>query len=170
MSPTPLGRLIQRREKELGLRRAQLAALFGYQNIGKGCRRLAQISQGDLRRMEPLLNKLPAVLDLPEDLVTAAIDEMRRTEREHKEGERRPNFRPFAWIYTERNESGFIINFMRSRWVEFDASLPVEEIHRLVQATIERRQKTWTLSAATGYALHFTPDRSERFDLTGKPT
>jgi hypothetical protein len=45
---TPIGRLIQARMAELRLRRWQLAARLGYRNISKGCRRLEEVSPGDL--------------------------------------------------------------------------------------------------------------------------
>jgi PAS domain S-box-containing protein len=78
MSPTPLGRLIQRRMRELGIRPAHLAARLGYHNMSKGSRRIDEVCRGDLAHKEQLLANLPKALDLPDDVVAAATDATRR--------------------------------------------------------------------------------------------
>jgi hypothetical protein len=170
MPPTPLGRLIHRRMRELGLRPVRVAALLGYKNLGKGCRRLDQISQGDVARLDLLLAKLPAVLDLPPDEVMAAVKETRQqiesAKREREEAERRRYFRPHAYIVTEPDVQGRMIH--RFRWIDFGSWLSIEDIHRRVQAEILHRQrKQYLVAKPVGYEIFWTPDRLERFDLDG---
>jgi hypothetical protein len=142
-----------------------LARRLGYKNIGKGCRRLEQISQGDLARMDPLLAKLPAALDLTEHVVTAAIEET----RQHVEAERRRNYRPVAAIITTGPKiQGLMDALLRGRrlWMIFDASLPVEAIHRQIQAEIARRKEADLIEEPIAYRI-FWADRVERYDLAG---
>jgi hypothetical protein len=182
-APTPIGRLIHARMQELRLRRGQVAARLGYENISKGARRLEQVSCGDLAGKEALLAKLPRALNLPEDVVAAAVEETRsqiereiQAEFERQEARWRARFRPHALISTERSVPSpiFMAIFIGPetlKRVNFDASLPVAAIHEHVQDEIRRRQeRTGQITCfgkATGYVLNWTPDRAERFDLAG---
>jgi hypothetical protein len=61
----------------------QLAVRLGYRNISKGVRRLDRICHGELMGKDQILAKLPSALNLPEDVVAAAIQETRKqVERE----------------------------------------------------------------------------------------
>jgi hypothetical protein len=164
--PTPIGRLIRRRLRELGLNRAQLARRLGYRNVGKGCRRLEQIYDGDLARLDPLLGRLAGALDLPPDEVTAVIEET----RQEAEAERRRKYRPIASIATTGPEiRGFIDALLRGRnlWVEFDPLLSTQAIHRAIQAEIARLKGADLIEEPIGYRI-FWFDRIERYDLSGK--
>jgi PAS domain S-box-containing protein len=77
MTPTPLGRLIQRRLRELGIRSVHFAARLGYRNMSKGSRRIDQVCRGDLAHKEQLSGNSPKALDLPDDVVAAATDATR---------------------------------------------------------------------------------------------
>ena len=184
MSRTPLGRLIRERMKELGLRRGQLAARLGYRNISKGCRRLEQVSSGDLAGKEALLAKLPGALDLPREVVAKAIQETieeieraQRAEEERAEARWRADFTPHAIITTERSVPSpiFVVAFFGTDWlkrIDLEVALPVNAIHRQIQDVIQRRLARWDgqipcFGAATGYVINWTPDRAERFDLPG---
>jgi hypothetical protein len=164
---TPLGRLIYRRLRELGLRPAALAARLGYKNLSKGCRRIDEICQGDLARKERIVACLPAALELRDDVVEVAVEETRDQIERAREAERRASFRPAARITTERKVHGRCAAMLQ--WVYFDSDLPVEDIHRLVQTAIRRRGWTgWIdLGRPTGYVLFLSPDRRESYDVAG---
>src|SRR5919109_724794 len=153
--PTPIGRLVHCRMRWLGLSRAQLAALCGYRNRAKGTRRIEQICHGDLWRMEPLLAKLPTVLNLQQDVVMAAIEETRKQVEQ-----RRPRRHyPLVWI-SHPDVDYYIYKHLRFIWLDED--LPVEEMHRQIRAEIARRQSTYPrMGPVDGYVIHFDRKRAE---------
>ena len=171
---TPIGRLIRRRQNELGLRTGHLVARLGYQNLGRGanhiqllCSTLWSDAVTGFHRAckDRLLANLPAALDLSEHEVKAAIDET----RQQIEAERRRKYRPVASISTTAPPiRGWMDSMTRGRWlwVYFDQTLPVEAIHRQIQGEIWRRKEA-NLVDPTGYRIYWF-DRIERYDLAGK--
>jgi hypothetical protein len=105
----PAATLIRSRCLELGLNEAHLVRLAGYKNEAKGIRRFNSLIAGDLETTRWLIQKLPAALNLPTDVISEVIDQtrqqtaaMRRREDEQAEMEWHDNFQPHAIILTER--------------------------------------------------------------------
>ena len=147
----------------LGLNRAQLAAMIGYTNVSKGCRRLDEMCHGDIAHLGPLLAKLPDVLDLPQDVVTEAIE---TTKKQVKQSRPRRHY-PRAWI-SHPDVDYFIYKHLRGIWL--DKAVPVEDMHRLIQTEIAWRQRTYrSLGPVDGYVIHFSAKHVERYDLDGNP-
>ena len=146
----------------LGLRRATLAARLGYTtNISKGMRRIDEVCRGDIAHLGPLLAKLPRALNLPEHLVTAAVEE---TPKQVKQ--RRPrHVYPRVWI--SHPDVDFYIH-KHLRFIILDKDLSVESMHRQIRAEIARRQSTYPrMGPVDGYVIHFDRKRAERYDLDG---
>ena len=94
--------LVRDRCVELGLKPVELVRRCGYQNASKGLRRLEQLRTGDFARTSGLLRTLPAALQVPVDVVEAAIQATQRYLHEATEAAWRAAFRPHAVIITER--------------------------------------------------------------------
>jgi hypothetical protein len=71
----PIHDFIDKRLKELGFRRGELARRCGYKNISKGVRRIDQVCGGDLGSPSAkiVLEALPAALEVDVDTVRSAI-------------------------------------------------------------------------------------------------
>src|SRR4029077_10630074 len=105
----PTATLIRNRCLELGLNKARLVRLAGYKNEAKGIRRLNSLIAGDLETTRWLIQKLPAALNLPTDVISEVVDQTRQQIAsvrpggdEQAEMEWRDNFQPHAIILTER--------------------------------------------------------------------
>ncbi len=78
--------LVNRRLKELGLRKSQLVQELGYRNTAKGLRRIDAILDGELD--EELTRRVAKVLMISRaELERALADQHARKEREHLERE-----------------------------------------------------------------------------------
>ena len=78
--------LILERCRTLGLTRAELIRRAGFRNEAKGLRRLDELCAGDLEKTASLIQGLPAALELPPEIIDAAV---RETERQIERIERR---------------------------------------------------------------------------------
>ena len=68
--------LVRRRCDELGLTQPELIRRCGYQNVSKGLRRLEQLYSGDFKKSAGLIDKLPAALEVPVDVIKQAVEEL----------------------------------------------------------------------------------------------
>jgi hypothetical protein len=94
--------LVGRRCRDLGLSGVELVHLCGYKNISKGLGRLEQLHAGDFKRTTGLVRTLAVALDVPVEVVNAAVEETQRYIRESADAAWRAAFRPHAVIMTER--------------------------------------------------------------------
>ena len=72
---SPIAALIEQRCRELGLRRQDLVRRAGYVNLAKAYRRLDELLAGDLTSSQGLIERLPAALDVPVEVVAEAVAE-----------------------------------------------------------------------------------------------
>ena len=67
--------LVRRRCDELGLTQPELIRRCGYQNVSKGLRRLEQLRASDFKKSAGLIDKLPAALEVPVEVIKRAVEE-----------------------------------------------------------------------------------------------
>ena len=94
--------LVRRRCDELGLTQPELIRRCGYQNVSKGLRRLEQLRASDFKKSAGLIDKLPAALEVPVEVIKRAVEKSRQYLRDSEEAAWRAAFRPHAIILTER--------------------------------------------------------------------
>jgi hypothetical protein len=181
---SPAATLIRSRCLELGLNKARLVRLAGYKNEAKGIRRLNSLIAGDLETTRWLIQKLPAALNLPTDVISEVVDQtrqqiasVRRREDEQAEMEWRDNFQPHAIILTERTRPepvfvAAIIGAERLLRVDFDLDREGESYVKKSLEGVERRVAKWngTIPAfgrPTGLIVNYAPNFAVRFDLRG---
>jgi hypothetical protein len=97
----PIKLLIEDRRRLLGLTRQDVVRRAGYRNISKGCRRLDELLAGELRTARALIDRLPASLEVPAEVVTEAVAETARQMRAAEDAAWRAAFKPHAIILTE---------------------------------------------------------------------
>jgi hypothetical protein len=178
----PLDQLIRTRMKELGIRSGGLAARLGYLNLSKGARRVHELCGGDLVGKDWLLAKLPDALSLPEEVVTAAINETRKelerardVERQRAEVAWRASFKPHAYLLgTNARPSSitfFGITGGAERWLKIplDLSQPPVSYAAQALAVVRTTPVVQFFGATTGFIVNYSPDHAVRFDLDGKP-
>lgn len=191
LEPLAIASLIVDRSQVLGLSRADLVRRTSYKNIPKGLRRLDDLLSGELDKARVLIGALPAVLDVPPEMVEHAIEETRRQVADAKEAARqareaawRAAFRPHAIVLTERTVPqpifvAAIIGVERLLRMDFDLALPPVSYVSQAQAGIRRKlsefkSESGRISDAlpafgrpVGVIVNYTPDRAIRFDLHG---
>jgi hypothetical protein len=104
--------LVGRRCRDLGLSGVELVHRCGYKNISKGLRRLEQLHAGDFKRTTGLVRTLAVALNVPVDVVNAAVEETQRYLRDSAEAAWRAAFKPHAVIMTERPWPFFVAAFI----------------------------------------------------------
>jgi hypothetical protein len=177
--------LIEKRSRELGLSRADLAARLGYANFGKGLRRIDEVCQGQLDRNRDLLARLPYALRMSPALMYEAevrtrsqMAEAERRAAVAREQEWRAKFKPHAIILTERSRPSQIticglVDGESFKLIELDATKPRWTfIHQALRTLNKRLYERHTkiipfFGAPTGIVINYDPDRAVRYDLNG---
>jgi hypothetical protein len=179
----PIATLVSGRCKELSLRPVELIRRCGYKNVSKGLRRLEHFCQGNFTGSDTLIRTLPAALDVPEEVVTAAIEDTQRQIHEAKEAAWRAAFVPHAVILTEseRPTQLFVAIFLgieRLLRVDFDLTKsPTTYIQQALDGLRHKLQRwklqRWksdqipTFGRPTGIIINYSPDYAVLFDLEG---
>jgi hypothetical protein len=174
----PIRNFIEKRLKELGFRRGELARRCGYANISKGVRRIDQVCGGDLGSPSAkiVLQALPAALEVDVDVVKAAVEAtIKALEQEDAEREAawRAAFKPSAYLLgTERRPSQIFIFGITGgpeRWLRIPLDLTRPPITFAAQAlaVVENTPVVPFFGATTGFIISYTPDHAVRFDLNG---
>ena len=170
--------LVRSRCKELGLCPVELVRRCGYKNVSKGLRRLEQLRTGDLTRSAGLIRMLPPALDVPVDVVKAAVEETQRYLRDSAEAAWRAAFKPHAVIITDQERPSplfvaAIIGVDLLLRVDFDLTAsPVTFVKQSLDGVRQRRQR-WrgnslpAFGKMVGFIVNFTPDFAVRYDLEG---
>jgi hypothetical protein len=177
--------LVEKRMRELGLSRADLAARLGYLNFAKGMRRIDEVCQGQLDRHSELLARLPYALKIDSKVVyeaetktRAQMAEAARQAAVAQEQEWRAKFKPHAIVLTERSRPSQIticdlVEGESFKFIQLDATKPrwtfIHQALRVLNKRLhERRTKIIPFfGAPTGIAINFDPDRAVRYDLEG---
>jgi hypothetical protein len=166
--------------KELGMTPVELVRRCGYQNVSKGLRRLEKLCTGDFKRSGGLVQKLPAALEVPMDVVKEAVEATERYLRESAEAAWRAAFRPHAIIMTERKrpEPLFVAAFIGvDVLLRVDLDLTAAPVTFVKQALkgLHTKLARWRFGALpafgrpVGIIVNYSPDRAIRFDLEGTP-
>jgi hypothetical protein len=171
--PTPIQRLIENRCLALGLSRLHLIRRAGYENTAKGLRRLDELLAGELRTTRGLIERLPAALDVPTEIVNAAISETDRQRRAEQERAYRTSFKPHAIILTEHirpTHITFAAITGADRQLRVDFEPGSNRITYIKQALRQIRQRSPIrfYGKATGVVVNYSPDNAIRFDLYGE--
>jgi len=176
----PIKTLVSSRCEELRLRPVELVRRCGYKNISKGLRRHEQLCQGDFSSSTTLIRTLPSALDVPEEVVTAAVEDTKRQIHEAEEAAWRAEFLPHAVVLTERKFpqplfAALIIGIERLLRVDFDLSeSPVTFIQQALEG-VRKKLAGWkgnqipTFGKPVGVIINYSPDCAVRFDLEGQP-
>jgi transcriptional regulator with XRE-family HTH domain len=169
--------LVRRRCKGLGLTQPELIRRCGYQNVSKGLRRLEQLRSGDFKKSAGLIDKLPAGLDVPVDVIKRAVAESREYLRESEDAAWRATFRPHAIILPDRKipQPIFVAALIGvDVLLRLDFDLSSAPATFLAQALDGLRQRLarWhgelpAFGRATGLIINYSPDYAIRFDLEG---
>ena len=184
--PLAIATLVTTRCRELGLSKARLVRLAGYQNEAKGLRRLDALLAGDTEPAHVPIQALPIALDLPARTVSAAIEEtqqqlaaMKRQASQQAEAEWRAAFRPHAIILTERTIPqplfiGAIIGVGRLLRIDFGRNENPVQFVKLALDGVKRRLAKWRgalpgYGRVTGIIVNYTPNFAVRSDLDGRP-
>jgi hypothetical protein len=158
--PLAIASLIADRLRELGLRRADLVRRASYKNIAKGLRRLDELLAGELDTTPDLTRAMPAVLDVPPEVVARAIEQTRsqlaqaeETARLAREAAWHAAFRPHAIILTEWTvpQPMFIAAFIGvERLLRIDFDLAQAPVSYASQALAGIRRKTAGFRSESG--------------------
>jgi hypothetical protein len=173
----PIGLLISTRQRELGITTAKIARRVGYQNIGKGVRRIDELCRGDFRAAQFIVAGLPHALELPEDDVRRAVqatedelDERERARLEEEERRYRATFRPHALWVTERliPRPIFVAAFLGvENLLRFDLDIDQDEETFVAQAIAANPSWAGPFGEVVGFCVNFTPDRCVEYDAQG---
>jgi hypothetical protein len=172
---SPIQRLIEARCTALGLSRRQLIHRAGYKNPAKGKRRIDELLAGDLRSARGLIERLPAALDVPADIVTAAVSETDRQMRAAAEAKCRASSKPHAIILTEHlrpTHITFAAITGADRELRIDFEPGSNRITYITEAlrAVRQRSPIRFYGRAIGVIVNYSPDHAIGFDLNGDPT
>jgi hypothetical protein len=167
---------VDQRQKELRIRRGELARRCGYRNISKGVRRIDQVCGGDVGSPSAkiVLEALPAALEV--DAVKAAVEAtIKALEQEDAEREAawRAAFKPSAYLLgTERRPSQIFIFGITGgpeRWlrIPLDLTRPPVTFAAQALAVVEKTPEVPFFGPTTGFIINYTPDHAVRFNLNG---
>jgi hypothetical protein len=169
--------LVRRRCADLGLNQRELIRRCGYQNVSKGLRRLEQLRVGDFKKSAGLIDKLPAALDVPVEVIKQAVEDSQRYIREAEEAAWRAAFRPHAIILTERERPqpifvAALIGVDVLLRLDFDLSSGPDTFLAQALDGLRQRLVRWhdelpAFGRANGLIINYSPDQAIRFDLEG---
>ena len=123
------------------------------------------------------MDKLPAALEVPVDVIKRAVEDTQRYIREAEEAAWRAAFRPHAIILTERERPqpifvAALIGVDVLLRLDFDLSSgPATFLDQSLDA-LRQRLARWhgclpAFGRATGLIINYSPDHAIRFDLEG---
>jgi hypothetical protein len=179
----PVGRYIQQKIEESGIKKVEVVRRCGWQNVGGGLRRLDKVIRDSAPDMD-LLNKLVVVLGLDKDELNQQM-RLTNTLREMADAkaarEARTNWTPFLYVLAELS-CPTAITFCalcggdRSRYAEVPASvtlLPYEEqlaeVGRLLREHYAMRTgRTFFFGKIVNYLYQYTYDYGIELSVTGE--
>ncbi len=178
----PIETLIMERSAALKLRRSDLVHRAGFKNVAKGLRRLDELCAGELKTTASLIVGLPVALELPIEVIAAAIRqteqqiaEARRIAEQEEEAACRAQFQPCAFLVgtTDRPSSISIYGFSggADKWLKIPLDISQPPITFAAQALEVARRTPFVqfFGATTGFIVNYDPDNAIHFDLDGNP-
>jgi hypothetical protein len=167
--------LIEKRCRELGLRRSEVAARCGYKNLSKGVRRLGQVLAGHFDRADALLGELPKALSLSPDIVQEALDKTVQQIAAEQDALWRARFQPAAYLLGTTERASQILFFGITggpdRWLKIPLDLSQPPVSYVAQAlaVVRKTHEVKFFGRTTGFIVNYSPDLAVRFDLEGRP-
>jgi len=180
----PIHELIEKRQKQLGLGRNELARRCGFKNLDKGLRRIDGVCQGDLDSpgAKMVLDNLAVALEVDKVVVEEAIAataeviaDANRLAEAKREAAWRKSFKPHAYLVGSTNRPSQITFYGMTggaeRWLKIPLDLSQPPVTYALQAH-EFVAKTPFVpyhGRTTGFIVNYTPNSAVRFDLDGNP-
>ena len=164
-------KLIHRTLKGLGMKRSELARRMGYVNMVKGCRRIDQLCEGDIRLAEYLRMRLAQGLRVSVEAIDESIQVAREEQAEAEDRAYRESFSPHAVILTERLRPSPIFVYVMTggesnRIISFSENSDPRSY--AVQAREALPDEVMCLGRTTGYVVNYSPDFALRFNKEGR--
>ena len=131
----------------------------------------------DFKKNAGLIDKLPAALEVPVEVIKRAVEELRQYLRDFEEAAWRAAFRPHAIILTGRQRPqplfvAALIGVDVLLRLDFDlSSAPATFLAQSLDG-LRQRLARWqgclpAYGRAVGIIVNYNPDRAMRFDLEG---
>jgi hypothetical protein len=180
----PLYLLIERRRKELGLRKGELARRCGCINPDKGIGWIDAIGWGriDHPRARKIMKALPGALEIDQaefdqalGLTLRQIEEREQKEEAQREAAWRASFKPHAYLTTESKQPSQIVIMGLTggpdRWLRIILDLDQSSLTfaRQAGAIASKTEGVPFFGKVTGFVVSYSPDKAVRFDLEGNP-
>ena len=178
----PIATFIMERSAALKLRRSDLVRRAGFKNVAKGLRRLDELCSGELKTTASLISSLPVALELPPEVIDAAIGqteqqivEARQIAKEQVEANWRAKFEPCAYFVGSTDRPSSISMYGLSggadRWLRIPLDLSQPPVTYAAQAleVVRRTPFVQFFGATTGFVVNYDPDHAIHFDLDGNP-
>jgi hypothetical protein len=180
----PLYLLIERRRKELGLRKGELAGRCGCINRERGIPWIDAIGRGqtDHPRAQEIMKLLPVALEIDQEEFDQAltttllhIKERKQKEEAQREAEMRARFKPHGYLVTERSVPSQIVicglTGGPERWlrIPLDLSQPPITFVRQTIGFANQNPIIPFFGRVLGLVINYTFDCSVSFDLDGNP-
>lgn len=173
-----LEQLITNRLAELQVSRGELARRLGYQNLGKGARRIEALLAGNIEGLEDQWARLPGALGLTPESVERALKETEQLIREDHERREaahyawlRARFKPNVIVLTNQVATSMASAFMLAQFcdIDLDTSKPRSTFIKQAMRELDSRQRRnpRLQGAAIGLVVNFTPDCAVRYSLDG---
>lgn len=173
MNLSPLSDFIERAVADAGLNNRTLAERMGYRNIAKGIRKVSAMRAGDVRLIRARKAALADALRLSEgDLDHAITDALACAKAIYDRAQDPDPFEPHATVITAYSVpspifAAAIAGTPGYRRISLDASrAPVTFVSQVLPRLPEGIPG---FGRTVGFVIHYTPDRSVRFDRQGSP-
>ena len=181
---SPIRELVEARLKELGIRPVELARRCGFANVNKGLRRIEAMCTGhlDSRSARMILTRLPAALEVGQDVIDAAVRETADSLGQCKErvaAQQQPlgaeSFKPHAYLCGTETRPSSITMYGFSggpeRWlgIPIDCSRPPITYALQALAVVRNTPVVNFFGPTTGFVVNYSPKRAVRFDPGGNP-
>jgi hypothetical protein len=180
----PVGRFIQLKIEESGMRKVDIVRLCGWGNIDKGLRRIDGLIHDSMAHME-VLEKLVVILNLDKEELNRHIrleNIILGMEYAKAEIEKRTNWVPFISALTELSRPRSITMAAVSggdkgaRFIDVPSSVPImpfeeqiSEVGNLLRTHFEQHEgKTHFFGKIVGYLYNYTYDYSVELSITGE--
>ncbi len=179
----PVGRYVQRKITESGMKKVEIVRLCGWKNVNKGLRRIDSLIQNSVPD-EKLLKKLLAIIKLDKDelnrqkRLTNTIWEM---ESAKYEKERIAGWQPFLYALAERTRpaqarTAALCGGEREKYAEVPVAVAkmsfekqLYEVGRILQAHYAQKTgRTMFFGAIVGYLYQYTCDYGVEFSIDGE--
>ena len=176
MSKLRIQLFIEHRCTELALSEKELLLRTGTLNISKAKRRLEELYKASFRSARGLLERLPAALALPKEVLDQVMKDTIQDIRAAMDARYRAEFKPHALMLTEENGRpkqitiAGMCNAGRFIRINFPEEMPVDDYVQYAFIELENRSNMVRsfFYPICGITINYTPDHAKKFDVTGQ--